>query len=166
MWILHGRSVEKMGRVREHCERGGRVSVETQTCVEVEVTVGVVSMETKGEGEWRILLSLLLPAWSKVWCPLYCCDKECFSGPKVWRKKLDLSHRSIDYEATANKVQMFLILKPAKVTHSHITLICVIVPKSCLSTCSNFRVCFFFLLREATFSPCGVASDLHTSHFF
>ena len=40
-------------------KEGRRVSVET--CIKVEGTVGVVAMETENEGEWRILLSLLLP---------------------------------------------------------------------------------------------------------
>lgn len=32
-----------------------------QACIKFEGTVGVVSMETKSEGERRILLALLLP---------------------------------------------------------------------------------------------------------
>lgn len=32
-----------------------------QACIKFEGIVGVVSMETKSEGEWRILLSILLP---------------------------------------------------------------------------------------------------------
>ena len=42
-------------------DKSQRAFVEMQTCIKVEGTVGVVSMETKSEGEWRILLSLLLP---------------------------------------------------------------------------------------------------------
>lgn len=48
-------------RVKERDERGRRASVDEQTCIKVEGTMGAVSMETRSEGEWRILLRLLLP---------------------------------------------------------------------------------------------------------
>lgn len=86
-------------------------SIVMQTCIEVEVVVGVVSMETKREGEWRILLSLLLPERSKVWFPLYCqhCEKvwffkltlECI--PQAWLKKLHHSHQSTEPEAAGKR---------------------------------------------------------------
>lgn len=44
-------------RVKQHYERKGRIFLEMQTCIKVEGTVGVVSMETKRDGEWSILSS-------------------------------------------------------------------------------------------------------------
>lgn len=53
--------------------------LEMQTCIKFEGIVGVVSMETKCEHEYRILLSLLSPERSKVWYPL-----SYQSCSKVW----------------------------------------------------------------------------------
>jgi len=49
-----------MRRVKGHYERGRRASVEMQTCIQVEGSEGVVSMETKRKIKWRILLFQLL----------------------------------------------------------------------------------------------------------
>ena len=55
-------------RAKEHLwEREENTWRDVHTCARAGGTLGVVSMETKSGGEWRMLLSLLLPEWSKVW---------------------------------------------------------------------------------------------------